>query len=50
MMVIKMKKTDTIIISQLRTNGRMQITDLSRKTGLPVSTIHDKIKRHVKAK
>lgn len=45
-----MKKNDTIIISQLRTNGRIQITDLARKTGLPVSTIHDKIKRHVQSK
>jgi len=45
-----MKKTDICIITQLRINGRMPLTELSRKTDLPVSTIHDRLKKHVRAK
>ena len=45
-----MKKSDVKIISHLRTNGRMQLTDLSRKTGLPVSTIHERLKHLVEQK
>ncbi len=39
-----MKKTDIQIISQLRQNGRASLTELSRKTKLPVTTIHDRLK------
>jgi len=42
-----MKKSDVQIVSQLRVNGRMPLTVLSRKTGLPVSTIHERLKEHV---
>jgi len=43
-----MKKTDFKIIAQLRQNGRLPLTQLSRKVGLPVSTLHDRIKQHIK--
>jgi len=46
MLVINMKKTDMHIITQLRINGRMPLTELSRKLELPVSTIHDRIKQY----
>ncbi len=37
-------KKDMLIISSLRKNARMNLTSMSRKTGIPVSTIFDKIK------
>lgn len=43
-----MKKTDQTIISALRTNGRVRLTELSRKTGLPVSTLHERLKKYTK--
>jgi len=43
-----MKKTDTVIISALRNNGRVRLTELSRKTGLPVSTLHERLKKYTK--
>ncbi len=43
-----MKKTDITILSYLRQNGRMPLTELSRKTGLPISTLHERIKKHIK--
>ena len=45
-----MKKIDIQIISHLRKDGRMPLTELSRDTELPVSTIHDRLKQHVKNK
>jgi len=39
-----MRKKDLIIMSHLRQNCRTQITALSKKTGIPVSTIFDRIK------
>ena len=42
-----MKKNDIMIISHLRENGRIRLTELSRRTGLPVSTIHERIKKHI---
>jgi len=33
-----------LIISSLRKNARMNLTSMARKTGIPVSTIFDKIK------
>lgn len=41
-----MKKTDLLIISSLRQNARAKLTEISRKTRIPVSTIFDKIKIH----
>jgi len=43
-----MKKSDITILSYLRANGRMPLTELSKKTGLPVSTLHERIKKHIK--
>jgi len=40
------KKTDLIIISSLRQNAREKLTDMSRKTRIPVSTIFDRIRLH----
>lgn len=39
-----MKQTDLLIISCLRQDARMKLTDMSRKTGIPVSTIFDRIR------
>lgn len=39
-----MKKKDVLILSFLRSNARAPLTQLSRRTGLPVSTIFDRIK------
>lgn len=41
-----MKEKDLMIISQLRNDARMALTDISKKTDIPVSTIFDKIKQH----
>ena len=40
------KKTDLVIISSLRQNARAKLTEMSRKTRIPVSTIFDRIKIH----
>ena len=40
------KKTDLIIISSLRQNARAKLTDMSRKTRIPVSTLFDRIRLH----
>ncbi len=39
-----MKKKDLQILSMLRGNGRMSLTDMSRRSRIPVSTIYDRIK------
>lgn len=39
-----MKKQDTLIVSLLRENSRMSLTDMSRRSKIPISTIYDKIK------
>lgn len=41
-----MKKTDLLIISSLRQNAREKLTEMSKKTRIPVSTIFDRIKLH----
>lgn len=41
-----MKKTDLLIISSLRQNAREKLTEISKKTRIPVSTIFDRIKMH----
>ncbi len=43
-----MKKTDITIMAHLRKNGRMPLTELSRQTKLPVSTIHERLKQHMR--
>ena len=40
------KDTDLLILSRLRKNAREKLTDLSKKTNIPVSTIFDKMKVH----
>ncbi len=39
-----LKKKDIMIMSHLRQNARMSLTKLAKKTGMPVSTIFDRIK------
>jgi DNA-binding Lrp family transcriptional regulator len=41
-------KKDMIILRHLRENARMKLTEISEKTGIPVSTVHDRIKVHEK--
>ena len=41
-----MKKKDILIISKLRSNSRETLTNLSRATKIPVSTIYDRMKNH----
>lgn len=39
-----LKSKDVVIMSHLRQNSREQLTVLARKTGIPVSTIFDRVK------
>ena len=39
-------KKDILIISHLRKDARMNLTKMAKKTGIPVSTIFDKIKSY----
>jgi|TARA_Y100000310_G_scaffold13087_1_gene13419 DNA-binding Lrp family transcriptional regulator len=43
---MKITKKDIQITSHLRRNSREMLTKLSRRTGIPVSTIFDRIKLH----
>ena len=43
-----MKKIDAKLFTTLRQDGRIPLTQLSRKTGFPVSTLHERLKQHVK--
>lgn len=45
-----MKKTDIMLLSNLRQDGRMALTDLSRKAKLPISTLHERLKKHTQEK
>ncbi len=38
-------KKDLVILSHLRSNARMGLTQMSRSSRVPVSTIHDRIKQ-----
>lgn len=38
-----LKKTDFLVLSYFRKNARCRLTTLSRKTGIPVSTLFDKL-------
>jgi len=40
-----MDKNEVVLLSYLRQNGRIALTILSRKTGIPVSTLHDRLKK-----
>ncbi len=42
-----MKKNEMMLITNLRKNGRMPLTELSRITSLPVSTLHEKLKQQI---
>ncbi len=42
-----MNKNDLQIVNQLRLNARMSLTAMSRKTGIPISTLFDKIKSRI---
>lgn len=46
-MTIK-KESDLKILQCLRTNARESITNISKKTGIPTSTVYIKIKEHEK--
>jgi DNA-binding Lrp family transcriptional regulator len=37
-------ESELLLVSHLRNNGRMTLTELSEKTGYPISTIHDKLR------
>ncbi len=39
-------KRDVVIIANLRENARQNLTNMSRKTRVPVSTIFDRIREH----
>ncbi len=40
------KDKDLVILSHLRKNGRETLTKMSKKTGIPISTIYDRMKFH----
>jgi DNA-binding Lrp family transcriptional regulator len=42
---MKLKKKDLFILSHLRSNARITLTELGKKTNNPISTIHDRIKQ-----
>lgn len=41
-----LKLTDLKLISQLRENGRQTLTEISKKTKIPISTLFDRLKAH----
>ncbi|MEM2121844.1 MAG: Lrp/AsnC family transcriptional regulator [Candidatus Woesearchaeota archaeon] len=41
---MKITKKDLLIITELRKNARETLTKLSKKTGIPISTIFDRLK------
>jgi len=43
-----MKKSDEVIVSLLRENSRMSLTQMSRITRIPVSTIFERLKHYDK--
>ena len=43
------KKRDLEILTHLRVNARQKLTDISKNTGIPVSTIFDRIRHHEKS-
>jgi DNA-binding Lrp family transcriptional regulator len=41
-----MNDKDVLIVSHLRKDARMELTEMSRLTRLPVSTLYDRTKMH----
>ncbi len=39
-----LRKSDLMLISQLRQNARQTLTEISKKTKIPISTLFDKLK------
>ena len=39
-------KKDLVILSHLRCNARQKLRDISMKTGIPTSTVHDRVKAY----
>ena len=48
MVIIMKKKKDIVILSHLRNDARRSLVDLSKKTGIPTSTIYDRVNVHEK--
>ncbi|MBS3124955.1 Lrp/AsnC family transcriptional regulator [Candidatus Woesearchaeota archaeon] len=40
-------KQDMNMISALRRNGRIQLAELSRRTNVPISTLHERLKQEI---
>lgn len=45
---MKMGKRDTALLRALRSNARLSLTQMSRLTKIPISTLFDKLKVHEK--
>lgn len=43
-MKLMVKKRDLSMISHLRQNGRITLTELSKRTGIPISTAYERLK------
>ena len=41
----ELDREDLLILMELQGDGRMSYADISRRTGIPSSTIHDRVKR-----
>ena len=39
-----MNRKDLLMLAHLRKDGRMQLTEMSRRTGIPVSTLFDRLR------
>lgn len=44
-----LEKRDLCLIHQLRKNGRLGLTELSRLTNIPISTLHERLKVYAKS-
>ena len=43
---MRVSKKDIMMIAQLRENARETLTKMSRRTGIPVSTLYDRLQAH----
>jgi Lrp/AsnC family transcriptional regulator, regulator for asnA, asnC and gidA len=43
---MKLKEKDLKLLQALRTNGRMPLTELSKRTKIPISTIFERLRKH----
>jgi Lrp/AsnC family transcriptional regulator, leucine-responsive regulatory protein len=41
--VISMDQKDTVFLAHLRRNARATLTDIGKKTGIPISTLYDRL-------